>query len=915
MKFIHLSDLHFNPAGDGRTSRNAREKLISYFNGLQLHVNELFITGDFRHARFQGKEQKDIDEVVEYIWQIAKAVHINSAEHIHLVPGNHDRDRTKTDTRKITRIRQKYNPSNGTFAKVSLDYLKGQFEYFDMVCHTLYGADCIWDNAELHTYRVIDGIVYLYLNTSIMHNSDNDRYRLIIGNDCLDRLLRKIDNQYPKCPIIVLAHHSPDYFEKHEKQAVEEIFEEHPNIFLYLCGDAHEMWSRKVNRHLEVTVGCIKHEKGVEATFLYGDTDCQEYIAHHWVKEWEPYTYFNKKIRALLPYTTPELTPEIVTQEQERLKNDTLFPWLRNSPSIDALFPDLFVEPIYCSEKLREHYSDFSDIWEKNNNTHIIFTGEAGIGKTTLLRQIFLYKNSECRFLYLQARALTSDFFKLHPYQQYVRSLLLDGKGDDKGYLIFLDGVDEAYADNADGLDHLIDCVDSLKHTYVWFGWRREHLAQSETEKLRLMIHDTISLSAWTPKMARNFVEWYAYADSINKPSIISDFDTLVCNNDTIKGFAESPFHLTLLVYLLENKEGDPAILEFFTKSDHTLYNLYNVFFQCWLKKERTRKTSHLSATEIRKALWRISSRLYYNSTCVVSVDDTAVVDLLSFTVLGDEHIANGFYHRSLCAFFLADKVFNAVKQGDIYLIDAIKIPLRNDVTDFVRSAISGSSEVEIINIQNNLINAYQQIDVAEDSILSENARNAILEMDEKEQFALKNELIYLVTRIPDPTNRIPNFLQEINSKNKDPYILLDIAYAATLTGPTQIALDYAKTLEPGSQNGLINRSWTLAYFGDVQANPHEYQDTNKVPWTKSREARLRRFQKANYKALRFRILDFPLMYCYYVDRDWRDVNEADYEIIANTDIENSVFSEEEKIFLRQKKELLLQGFKEHLTH
>ena len=156
--------------------------------------------------------------------------------------------------------------------------------------------------------------------------------------------------------------------------------------------------------------------------------------------------------------------------------------------------------------------------------------------------------------------------------------------------------------------------------------------------------------------------------------------------------------------------------------------------------------------------------------------------------------------------------------------------------------------------------------------------------------------------------------MQVINAKNKDPYILLDIAYAATLTGPTQIALDYAKTLEPGSQNSLINRSWTLAYFGDVQANPHEYRDVNKVPWTKSREARLRRFQKTSYKALRFRILDFPLMYCYYVDRDWKDVNETDYNIIANTDIEHEAFSEDEKKFLKEKKDQLLQGFKEHLT-
>lgn len=135
------------------------------------------------------------------------------------------------------------------------------------------------------------------------------------------------------------------------------------------------------------------------------------------------------------------------------------------------------------------------------------------------------------------------------------------------------------------------------------------------------------------------------------------------------------------------------------------------------------------------------------------------------------------------------------------------------------------------------------------------------------------------------------------------------LAYAATLTGPTKIALDYAKSLIPGSENDLVNRSWTLAYFGDVQANPHEYQDTHKVPWAKSRAARLRRFQQSGKKALRFRILDLPLLYCYYSNREWHDACKADYDIIANVDVENSIFSEEEKQFLRQQKEKLLRGF------
>lgn len=221
----------------------------------------------------------------------------------------------------------------------------------------------------------------------------------------------------------------------------------------------------------------------------------------------------------------------------------------------------------------------------------------------------------------------------------------------------------------------------------------------------------------------------------------------------------------------------------------------------------------------------------------------------------------------------------------------------------------------EIEKIQANLIAVYKQTDDSSESILSSKAQCALREMDESVQFVLKNELIYLVTRIPDPTNCVPTFLEDINKKNREPYILLDLAYASTLTGPAHIALEYAKTLEPGSPypNEMINRSWTVAFFGDAQANPHEYVDKYKVPWTKSREARLKRFQKTSYKALRFRILDLPLLYCFYFDRNWRDVNETDYEIIKRTDIENPIFSEEEKTFMRQKKEVILEKFREYL--
>ncbi|MGI6249542.1 MAG: metallophosphoesterase [Acutalibacteraceae bacterium] len=914
MRFIHISDLHFNPGKDGRTSRKIREDLVTYLQRLNISADELLITGDLRHAKYQRKEQCEVDAVVEYIKEIAKAIKITEVEHIHLVPGNHDRDRNEDKEEikaKTAEIKGKYNIAEGCFEKNDLEFLLQQFEYFKMVCNTLYGPSNYWSKAELHTYRVLGETVFLYLNTAIMHNVDEDRGHLIIGNDCLDRLLKEIDKQYPNYPIIILAHHSPDLFEKHEKEAIEEILMFYPNVFLYLCGDAHEAWIRKVNWHLEVTMGCLKQGKGVEPTFLYGETESQVFKAHHWVKAWEPFTAANMKLQEIFPPAPIVLDPKEIVDEQKRIENDTLLPWLKNSPSIKAVFPELFVPPNFTSEKRHSDYKTIYDIVNENINSHFILTGEAGSGKTTFLRQLFLYENFSKNYLYLHARALVSSTSELRPYQKFVRSLLLNGIEGDKKYIVLLDGIDEAYFDNEKALNTLINSIDKLKNTKIWFGWRKDHLSRNETDILREMTCDTVSLGPWTEKMADDYT--VRYADALKQDNIIISYRSLVKNNRTIKGFTESPFQLSLLVYLLHNKESDPVIDDFFNNSDQTIFALYDVFFYCWLKKERARKTSYLDAQEIREALWEISSQLYYHPSCTIMNNDTAIKDLLTFSILGDGAIANGFFHRSFCAFFLADKAFNAVKIGDISLIETLTTPMRNDVTDFLRSAISGCDTKEIELIQRNLINVYKQVEIPDKGIISSEARCRLEEIDESARFVLKNEIIYLVTRIPDPTGCIPDFLEEINSYNTDPYILLDIAYAAALTGPAHIVLEYASTLEPGSQNELINRSWTVAYFGDVQANPYTYEDKFKVPWSKSREARLNRFQKSNYKAFRFRILDFPLLYCFYSDRDWKDINEADYLIIKEADIDNEIFSQEEKIFLQHKKEQLLQKFEEHL--
>lgn len=306
MKFLHLTDLHYSPEQDGYSSRNLRKTLPKYIKDNKLKADELFLSGDYRHALLCKKESADIVKLsVEFIRTIAESAGIYDVKHIHLVPGNHDRDRSIAN-RKLKQIQTKYSPNSGVIESENLNLLMDEFDFFYQVCHELYGKNNPWEGKPLHTYVVSKTEIILYVNTAIMHNQDQDRGSLIIGIDKLARLFEEIQEKYPKLPIIVLAHHAPEYFREDERKVVEQLFRTYP-VKLYLCGDAHKVWWRISDNHLEITMGCLKDGDSVTASFLYADTNNLMFTAYRWEvtfgadSGWGPYTQFNNSLQEKIP--------------------------------------------------------------------------------------------------------------------------------------------------------------------------------------------------------------------------------------------------------------------------------------------------------------------------------------------------------------------------------------------------------------------------------------------------------------------------------------------------------------------------------------------------------------------------------------------------------------------------------------
>ena len=373
MKWLHLSDIHYNPYKDGRSTEQLREKLLEYLEEEGIRADHLFLTGDYRYAADKEKnnEEKLIQEVVGFILDIAKAASI-PFDNIHLIPGNHDLTRSE-ETGKINKIKKNYDADNGRFSEEDLIFLTERFDFFRKLNQGFINqgirispfADTL---IPLHTYHCYHDFSLLYLNTSIVCNSREERGTLVIGNYDLYQILKKIKKENPEKPILILAHHGIDNFRDDEKKVIEKFLEEYP-VKLYLCGDAHESWKRQVNNCMEITMGCLTQGNDIQTVFSVGELNGERYSieAHEWdarVDEWGEYSQFNKKLR----------------QWQLRIPSSK-FPLAGVITKEHPVSPSAY----FLGRKTKLH--DIEQAMTKKSRMVLLY-GIGGIGKTELCRQL-----------------------------------------------------------------------------------------------------------------------------------------------------------------------------------------------------------------------------------------------------------------------------------------------------------------------------------------------------------------------------------------------------------------------------------------------------------------------------------------------------------------------------------------------
>ena len=415
MRWLHLSDIHYNPKGDNPDTSHMRIQLLRYLKDNIEPVNQIFFTGDFRYAPKQMNDENAPKEAAEFLLNdVGKAVGITNPAYIHVVPGNHDLDRDKKLREIIVNgLKTLYIPGERDIDKDTMAFLLTAFAPFHSFICSLYGegeGNRRWKAmlSEPHFFEQQKGFGLLSLNTAIICNEEyedglsKDKPSLLLGDKWVLEQLLKSTAKDSDQPLIVLAHHGIRCMEGKEESKITTYMRSY-GVTLYLCGHNHEIKYTSADSIQHVTVGCIKQESGFEASFAIGELNdvtgdikiSMHSWAHdkwaqnlHWidggtlhienkkkpdpVKETPSFLDFSamresmrRDVKRLFSYHYPEIGDRASGLDENILANIDPFVKIDGAQSMPM--------------------SQWLTLLNKDEFTHAQIIGEGGMGKTTSL--------------------------------------------------------------------------------------------------------------------------------------------------------------------------------------------------------------------------------------------------------------------------------------------------------------------------------------------------------------------------------------------------------------------------------------------------------------------------------------------------------------------------------------------------
>ena len=452
IRWLHISDLHFNGADDMSTEL-LRDELPKFLKGK--HISYIFCTGDIREAKtgvFPG-------EAADYLKKLCTAANIDISR-LFIVAGNHDINRANPGRDEaIKRVMFQrngyYNADDGIIHEEDYRAIHGGQADFREFLGKIFDEDRLkyyMDPLKPHFNIETSDFNILHVDTTLVQRSDQETTDLIVGSKALYETCKTLNQEKPT---ILLTHFPFTCLLQDEKKYVSEILYR-CGVRLWLAGHEHDHNCQPLKYLCSAQAGVFRKEKNAQSTVLIGNYDPETlhgYIsAYTWFPEgwaeypilWHDYVEENKFPFALRLPKDNGLSREAVLIKQA---NHSYYQRLPET-IIESIFPKIGID----DETHSENVIQILEAAWRSRKKHIILLADGGMGKSTIL--LDACRRTE-NALYISLEGLFAIGYGI---EQYCAHILFEGnihRFEDymrTGYLapsliLMVDGLNEVDAD------------------------------------------------------------------------------------------------------------------------------------------------------------------------------------------------------------------------------------------------------------------------------------------------------------------------------------------------------------------------------------------------------------------------------------------------------------------------------------
>lgn len=598
---------------------------------------------------------------------------------------------------------------------------------------------------------------------------------------------------------------------------------------------------------------------------------------------------------------------ELKTSNIDSVMNNPAIRGFRDRMSIGAILRDAFITPKFNLHKHNATCTGIGKIYKEYKDKNVIFVGEGGSGKTSVFLRLYMgigddnedAFDKEFFYCYVPDLNLSQETKSKSKYYGYYRALkrIID-TGTGLNGILLLDGLEEAYLDNSERASALLAQLGE-SNIHFWVSCRSSYYGRLD-ESIDSYFAEKAEVLPWKDDEYKFFIS-RCLEDNNKRNSVINRIDRIA---KPIKSLLTRPLFATMILFVAESNDLDNI---------HNEYELISLFIDKWLEREKQEKkvafeTSFEGIRNAALSLYKKTSDLPKYTK-----DLRAFRDLLVLTGANGGTI-HKFYHQELQIFFISNAMIDAALDHPALIVKWFSQTFYDDITNMIKPELLQLGKEQCKQIYDNLFSVYKRSYEDTDSIAKE------LKEIEDDSFCitesllrLRDEVMYFIFRLPHIDHY--KFAQYAYKESKDTMLYLGIAYGMARIDPSNAyTIEFAKKLTPKSPEDIRNRGWGMCFFGDVEKNGYTYEDSEGKPWNKIRENKLNRLKDNLPNHAETRVLDIPLLYCFYASRGFVDCTSYyDYNIIRNTDISLSRFGAEQRAFLTEQKQKLVSIYREQL--